>query len=300
MKRSVWLIGFIVCAAVLAVVCLTGAVSGGRNVHSSESGIIISNYDQIISALRGGLRNHSREITIRFETKSERMDGIEILVAELVEEALAETGDPKEGDYIRYQYGGYELRYSQSGTEDGYAYQARIIPNYYTYMSEEAEVDERVAEIIEDFGFDRQTTEYEKLRTIYDYVVQNVSYDDVHKNKENNHKKTTAYSALVYHTAVCQGYSVLVYRLCREAGVDVRVVTGTVRRGETEEYHAWNIVAIDGVYYNLDATLGHADSSEDYFLLCDATMSDRVREEQYCSEEFYDRYPMAEEDYPQR
>ena len=51
-------------------------------------------------------------------------------------------------------------------------------------------------------------------------------------------------------TAVCQGYAGLLYRLCLEMGISCRMITGTGNGGA----HAWNIVALDGKYYNADST----------------------------------------------
>lgn len=287
-----------VCVLFFALVFSVGYGLAKREHVQSESGILMKNHGRIVASIREGLKGHSREITLRFHAKNDHMDGIEVMTAELIEEALLETEDPTEGDYIRYQYGGYEVRYSQTEETNGYLYQVRIIPRYYTYLSEEEEVTEEVHRILETFHFTRKTTDYEKVRTIYDYVYDTVSYDAVHKKKENHHRKTTAYAALFYKTAVCQGYSVLLYRMLREAGVEARVITGTVKLNGNEEFHAWNLVGIDGVYYNLDATLGKAFGTEDFFLKSDETFSmDHIRDEQYSTKIFYEQYPMTEQDY---
>ena len=65
--------------------------------------------------------------------------------------------------------------------------------------------------------------------------------------------KYTAYAAMINKTAVCQGYASLLYRLLLECGVDCRVVTGYGNGGR----HAWNIVEVDGKYYNVAGTSGY-------------------------------------------
>lgn len=83
-------------------------------------------------------------------------------------------------------------------------------------------------------------TSVQKEKAIHDYIVSHVSYDTTLKNH-------SAYAALVppYKT-VCQGYSLLACRMFANAGIDVRI--------EASAVHSWNIVNIDGSWYQLDCT----------------------------------------------
>lgn len=264
---------------------------------NTDSGVIIRNYGSLVTTIRTGLREHSKTITVSFHAKNDHMSGIETLVSELIEEALKETTRADEGDYIRYQYGGYQVRYSNAEDDKGYLYKVRIIPEYYTYPSQEKWVSDEVKRIILEMDFSKKATDYERVTAIYDYVCDNVSYDVVHKNKKVQHTKTTAYAALKYKTAVCQGYSVLLYRLLKEAGIDNRIITGMARHDGSEEYHSWNLVCIDGKYYNVDATWDTAFGTRDYYLKSDSTFSkDHEWDEIFTTDEFLSRYPVAIED----
>ncbi|MBR1866365.1 MAG: hypothetical protein IJ801_07655 [Lachnospiraceae bacterium] len=265
--------------------------------NRTYSGIAIANRAEVVASMREGLRQHSRQITIQFTAHSDSMENIREMAEGMLEEALEETDNPSEGDYIRFQYGGYELGCGCDRDGGQYTYRIRLVPDYYTSVEQEEIVTEEIDRVLASLHFDRNTSEYEKVRAIYDYVYRTVAYDEVHKNKEQNHLKTTAYSALIYKTAVCQGYSVLLYRLFREAGIGARVVTGTAVLDGKEELHAWNIVRIDGFYYNLDATWGRALETEAYFLKCDAEFGNHIRDERYRTEEFYRLYPMADRNY---
>ena len=94
---------------------------------------------------------------------------------------------------------------------------------------------------------------------------------------------------------MCQGYAAAVYRLLREAGVSVRILTGTA--GENAEFHAWNLVCIDGLYYNLDVTWDDVNGNDACFLKADADFPRHTRDEAFSSPDFYQRYPMAAQSY---
>lgn len=56
----------------------------------------------------------------------------------------------------------------------------------------------------------------------------------------------------------------LFYRLCKEAGLSVRIISGTGNGGA----HAWNIVRIGSKYYNVDCTWdGQGAATYNNFLL---------------------------------
>ncbi len=259
--------------------------------------IYFTNTDSVIEAVRNGLRRRDEKITVSYKSHLDNMEDISALISELMECALSETDDPSEGDYIYHQYGGYELNYSYKQSGGLYEYEIVILPVYYTDCTKEEWVNRRINEILSGFSFDENTSDYEKVRAVYDYVYSNVDYDRVHKDNENNHLKATAYSALYYGQAVCQGYSVLMYRLLRESGIDCRVITGNAYNDDGTVFHAWNIVCIDGKYYNLDVTWNKQLGSEEYFLKSDSSFSDHVRDGKYSTAAFYNNYPMWEENF---
>ncbi len=260
--------------------------------------IYFSNADSVIASVRNSLRKHDVRIMINYTSHSDNMHDIGLLVRELMQYALEETANPTDGDYLFHQYGGYEMQYRYERQNEAYCYQIEIIPEYYTTLEQEQKVSEKIQEILKNFNFKKYTSEYDKIRMIYDYVYQTVEYDLIHKKNEYYHLKSTAYGALFYHHAVCQGYAVLLYRLLRESGIDTRIITGTAQHPDgSAEFHAWNIVRIDDLYYNLDITWDKQTETEDYFLKSDNNFSSHIRDECYASDAFYQNYPMAVQDY---
>ena len=140
-------------------------------------------------------------------------------------------------------------------------------------------------------------SEAKKITKIHDYICNHVDYE--YNSKEE--QIYTAYGALCTGKAVCQGYAVLFYRLCKEAGLSVRIISGTGNGGA----HGWNIVRIGSKYYNVDCTWDGqgATTYNKYLLKSEADFKDHTRKSwkvagnhylDYTSAEFNAQYPMTE------
>ena len=304
------------CKCLLVILYMTGVLCllagcAGKNY----SDISIENREATIEAIRTGLKEHASRITISFSAKTDAEASLPDIAKALYEEALYESSDPTGGDYIRFQTGGYELRYSVSPQKKRFVYTVRFLPVFYTTLKQEAYVTERVGEIARECEAAGYRSDFERIRFIHDYIASHVQYDQVHKGKENNHLKSTAYAALYYHEAGCQGYSVLAYRLLKELGIDTRILTGTLYTDGGEEYHAWNLVKLGAGYYNMDITLDakEAGSQDDpftaarpgqvkdrkvdkeYFLYSDQDFDENhIRDTVYQTPEFMQKYPVKE------
>ena len=89
-------------------------------------------------------------------------------------------------------------------------------------------------------------TEYEKELFAYEYLANNCFYDF------DAQWSASAYGALVEGHAKCDGISLGMKWLCEEMGISCMVIAG--KHPEQEVGHAWNVVCIDGTYYDLDVT----------------------------------------------
>lgn len=140
-------------------------------------------------------------------------------------------------------------------------------------------LDTRVDNIVS-AAITAQMSEYEKEKVLHDYIVNHCAYD--YKNLQNNSVPATSftqYGVLVLGKGVCQGYADAMYRLCREAGLECRVVIGKANDSGNWVNHAWNIIKIGGQYYQLDVTWDDpvmADGTQtlnyNYFNLTNAEM----------------------------
>ncbi len=254
-----------------------------------------SNYVSTLSAagnqLREPLKEHLENITVYYQSTEEYYKG---LTSDILEYALEHTGNPIEGDYLRWQFAGYRASISYQVQNGLYYMTMEYTFTYYTTSVQESELDQAIQQVLTQLNLNGKT-DYEKIYDIYNYICQNVAYDYANLYDDSYKLKFTAYAALINKTAVCQGYALLFYRLALEAGIDARLISGMGNGGK----HGWNIVRLNGVYYNLDATWDSSRTNENYsyFLKCDNNFSDHTRDPQYTNADFYSRYPMARKDY---
>ena len=293
--NAIRIAGFLVCAGFLFFLTIVA-------VFSNISGNIeLGNTDKLAQTLKETMINRSYSMKISFRANVLDTGVAYFLADELSEKAFCNFNDPKAGDYLRFQYGGFSIIHNETRDFKGYIYEIEIIPDYYTDKEKEDKTDEAVNAFLEEAEKSgiKKASDFEKILYVHDFIKNNVSYDIVHKTHEGSgHLRSTAYGALVLHTATCQGYAVLAYRLLKELSVDNRVITGDAYSEDAWEHHAWNIVCVDGLYYNLDVTMDDTLDTYDYFLTADKDISkDHIRDEKYDDEDFRMEYPMTKESY---
>lgn len=117
---------------------------------------------------------------------------------------------------------------------------------------------------------DEDMTDREKVAAVYDYLVQNVSYDRRwYSDRENMpYESTTAIGALRDHLAICGGYAQALETLLDMLGIENYKVTGTANG----EYHMWNFVILDGTGYYCDPTADRGGMDR-HFLLSEEELS---------------------------
>ena len=259
----------------------------------------IRNSAQLVGQIREGMRLHSAAITVSFEYGSDIFDELNGVIETWMEAALEETGAPDEGDYIRYQTGGYSYTSKNSCTDGVWHYSVRIVPVYYIYLSQEEEAGEAAKKLRRDLGFWPWTSDEEKIHRIYTWLCENVHYDKVHRKNAYYHRRSTAYAALVQRTATCQGYCTAMYRLLREEGIDCRIITG---QAGSEELHAWLIAKLGGKWYLLDPTWDAGQEDHLYYLVGTEDLQTEDRKEHipgeaFQTEAFQREHPMSETGY---
>ena len=246
--------------------------------------------------MRDGMKARMETIEVPIWLPEWTQECFDEAVFAIYEYAVAHTGVPTEGDYLQWQYGGWEAGGSASYADDsGYNAIITYTVTYYTTAAQEDAVTAKLAEVFADLDVD-DADEYTKACAIYDYICANVTYDYDTLEDDTYKLKYTAYAALMDGTAVCQGYALLLYRMALELDVDARLIAGIGNGGA----HGWNILQMDDeLYYNADSTwdAGMAPANYGFFLTNDANFVDHERYEEYATEAFYAAYPMGSENY---
>ena len=120
------------------------------------------------------------------------------------------------------------------------------------------------------------TSEEEKVRAIYTWIIRNVAYDpDEYKQfnynfknyRERNAKEEITRKKVIQRTlkkgiAVCEGYAMLFERLCELQSISNYLVRGDIKSNFNDigrpfkKVHMWNVAMIDGQTFLFDATWG--------------------------------------------
>lgn len=132
----------------------------------------------------------------------------------------------------------------------------------YNNFSEKKKVFENMAgEIIS--GAKKYSTDLKKEKYVHDTLVNLLHYE------LNSFLNQSAYSAIVNHSSVCAGYSKAFQYILMQLNIPCYYVTGY-----SSGNHAWNIVYLDGKYYNVDLTWDNTGyNSYAYFNKSDSEFS---------------------------
>ena len=262
----------------------------GEQLFGASTGQYFSDYDSAVLYLRKQMVSRETEINLNFPESwfTSHKDG---LYWDLLYDAMKcdDSSTGQEGDALLYGYAGCNVSYSTAGY-------IKYTMAYHSNAEQEAKLTEAVAEAMTTLQLNG-LSEAKKITKIHDYICNHVDY----AYNSTEEQIYTAYGALCTGKAVCQGYAVLFYRLCKEAGLSVRIISGTGNGGA----HGWNIVRIGSKYYNVDCTWDGQDATtyNKYLLKSEADFKDHTRKSwkvagshylDYTSAEFNAQYPMTE------
>lgn len=168
-----------------------------------------------------------------------------------------------------------EMYYLSEAVDYGgfYFVYIKMLEPYTNYEGQMKAFNNAAEEFLADI--DQNVSEYEIVRQIHDKLIEKVNYDDpVESNQvtlaRGQDLAHTAYGALVADSsgnscyAVCDGYTLAMEYLLQQCGIEVAFIGGLAGTSEQDAGgHAWNIVKVDGEWYELDSTWDDAGSVED-------------------------------------
>ena len=277
-------------ADVVDVEVLQGELDEIRASVDQSSTYAVSPVHATLDAAAADVRAQmvDREAAVTFRVVADFFDDIGFYDVFYAAMEHSESCSGQEGDALARVWSGISGSYIFNDT-----YTIITVTYNLSYMStyeQEAELTEAVNAAISSLDMENDD-EYTKVYKIYNYICDNVDYDFENLEDDTYMLKYTAYAAMCDGTAVCQGYAILFYRMCKEVGLSVRYINGYGSGGR----HAWNIVRIGDFYYNLDSTWDGQDevTYSNYFLKNMADFSDHTRHDEFLTDEFMTDYPMA-------
>ena len=148
--------------------------------------------------------------------------------------------------------------------EDGDELTVTFSPEYFMSKAEIEAGKKAIEDIKTDIlnGVNPNSTDYEKVLYIHDYIINNTVYDTKSaeendgsgkKLSDNVYKSACIYGCFVEKKAICTGYSAAFQFLMNELGMESGRVSGSSMDGSTVG-HQWNYVKVDGEYYYIDLT----------------------------------------------
>lgn len=109
-----------------------------------------------------------------------------------------------------------------------------------------------------------EMNDYEKIKTIHDYIINNVKYD-IERNEENDSKYNsyTAYGPLFEGYATCNGYTDLMAIFLTKIGFNnFKVATTPDEISYSTTGHIWNAVYLNDEWLHIDLTWDDPVSSD--------------------------------------
>jgi len=211
------------------------------------------------------------------------------LPLEMFKLAIAERvgGSSSEGDYLYSNFTGYNCSISYASNSN--MFKVTYAMSYLSTYEEEQKVNTEVKNVLNSLNV-YNSDEYTKIKAVHDYIVKNIKYD-------YSLEKYSTYNAIIEKNVVCQGFASLTYKMLKELGIGVRYITGIGNGGG----HAWDIISIDGKWYNIDTTwdenISNYTISYHYFLKSNTDFTGHTRDDEYNNTSFNESYSMDKYSY---
>jgi hypothetical protein len=243
--------------------------------------------NEFVKRVRLAMLEGTDHIVLTYTGKIDNLDWFTDTAMKLVYK-IDDPDTSSDYDFLRYNTKSIESHITGIGNIMSVTYDF----TYNESAQETEEVDKKINQLLKKWNMDK-LSDYEKVKKIHDYIIQNAAYDASLTNY-------SAYDNLINKSSTCQGYMSLAYKMLTEANIPCRVISGT-GNGQS---HGWNIVRLKGKWYNLDCTWddpltwnGKETLIYDYFLKSEKDFKGHVRDAEYQTKKFYQKYEMGEKSY---
>lgn len=238
-----------------------GSADSQQIINNSSS--VISSESELVTLIYNAAKNIDTEVT--FETNGNWCN--DEIIYDVIFRQVHDT-------YMIDAYGLHS--YTQTSTQKASGDCVYRIQFTYLDNMSETEIQNQRSEITraaKDIVLNMNTSGKSEYQIIYDinqYLCDNVYYPDEPYISDD----FTPYGVFVSGRAVCDGYARATKILADYCNLECYYVSGYCNSSSgTSGGHAWNLVKIDGQYYQLDVTWNDCGQSDDYFLVTDDFMT---------------------------
>ena len=247
-------------------------------LSAEEQGI----YNALLAVTRDPTStDYHKKVTVSEDPSSDAF-GRELTIAY---EAL--IYDHPELFWFRQSSGNFQYYYNSLSTGGTYDVMIRLSRTYDDYQNQMTAFNQAVSNFMADIDLTRSQPEI--ALQIHDKLIDIVTYD---KDLAASYSPDgafdygyTAYGALVANsrnqanTCVCDGYSYAYEYLLQQAGITCTRVGGYAGADQDSmEAHSWNLVQLDGEWYEVDPTWDDQDSDPQQYAsggpIIDAALND--------------------------
>ncbi|KAA8678121.1 transglutaminase domain-containing protein [Clostridium sp. MT-14] len=205
---------------------------------NSGDGISVQNYDQYYNALKDALSDYKNTLILNISNYDKDTYDLNVIDTVL-------DNNPN----LRDWYLSAEANIQGSNPAKMSIY-FKYTDTKQNLIKKESELQNKTTEIIKKVT-NPDMKDYQKELALHDYIVNNADYD---RSDDIPNDSYTAYGILMNGIGVCEGYADAMDRLLTAAGIECKMVIGRANGGNGWVDHAWNIVKIQGKYYQLDST----------------------------------------------
>ena len=235
--------------------------SDSQQIIDSSNGVITSE-SELVSLIYTAVKNIDSEIT--FETEGTWCS--DDVIYDCVFRQVHDT-------YMIDAYGIHSYHQTVTQNSDGnniYRIQFNYLDNLAAseIQNQRDEITRAAKDIVLSLSVSGKS-EYEIIYDINQYLCDHIYYPD----EPYISNDFTPYGAFISGRAVCDGYARATKILSDFCNLECYYVSGNCNNTSGVSGHAWNLVKIDGQYYQLDVTWNDCGQSNDYFLVTDDFMS---------------------------
>ena len=265
------------------------------SVQNSRAGELIdrdlyysdfSTREYVVQELRDAMIERKNEIYLYYVTDVELTEAdIDALMAD----AFTDGDSVLDGDYLYFHVVDY-IAFWEPIIDGGRYYN---VIGFGVVYSTTAEQEQALADKINELRptiCDGKVNDYQKIKSIYDYILTNVVYDLENVENLENVTQHTAYGALTDGKASAIGYTLLFYRMANAYNIDTELVVGTI----DGNMFFWTVVKLYDQWYQMNLGMDALLGTQDCFLRgYEDLPAGYVLAGDYLTPEFQAEYPFA-------